>query len=77
MQGGSAIWPEIIDAAQIALGALMCLLVIIQFIKESLQMYKATKHFRLNRYMNLLVREGMVYFVAYVHVSSFPSMQPS
>ena len=29
-------------------------------------MYKATRQFQLNRYISLLVREGMIYFVAYV-----------
>lgn len=45
----------------------MCLLVARQFIKESLQTYKATKQFRPNRYMMLLGREGTIYFLAYVH----------
>ena len=67
MQYGSPIWSEITDSAQLALGVLMCLLVAIQFIKQSLQMYKATKQFRVNHYMTLLAREGMVYFLAYVH----------
>ena len=66
---GSAIWPEVLGAIQITLGALMTLLVAIQFIKQSLQMYRVTKQFELNRYMNLLAREGMFYFLAYVHVS--------
>ena len=53
------------------LSALMCLLVVIQLIREALQMYKATKRFQLNGYMNLLVWEGMIYFLTYVDVSSF------
>ena len=61
-----AIWVEIMYSVQITLGALMCLLLAIQFIRESLQMYGATKRFRLNRYMNLLAREGVVYFFTYV-----------
>ena len=65
------IWGEIIDVVQIILGALMCLLVAVRFAKESVQMYTVTKQLRLNRYMNLLVRQGMLYFVAYVHVFSF------
>ena len=71
VQNPSPTWPEIIDTVQIIIGALMCLLVVIQFIRVALQMYKATGHFHLNRYMNLLVKEGMIYFLAYVHVSSF------
>ena len=61
----------LVNGAQITLGALMCLLVVIRFIRESLQMYKTTKRFRLNHYLNLLVWEGMIYFLVYVHVSSF------
>ena len=61
---GSPIFPEVAAVIQMALGALICLLFAIQFIKESFQMYKVTKQFQLNRYMNLLVREGMVYFFA-------------
>ena len=53
-----------IVVVQITLGVSMCLLVAIQFIKESLQMYKATKRFQMNGYMNLLAREGMTYFAA-------------
>ena len=53
-----------IVVVQITLGVAMCLLVAIQFIKESLQMYKATKRFQMNRYTNLLAREGMTYFAA-------------
>ena len=68
-QYGSPIWPEALGTVQITLGALMCLLVAIQFIRQSLQMYKVTKRFELSRYMNLLAREGMFYFLAYVHVS--------
>ena len=64
-------WPDIVDALQITLGAGMCLLVTFQFIKQSVQMYMVTKQFQLGRYMNLLVREGLVYFVAYVHVPFF------
>ena len=64
-----AIWAEIaIDIVRITLGALMCLLVAIQFVRQSLQMYRVTKQFELSRYMNLLVREGMFYFLAYVHI---------
>ena len=71
VQNGFPIWPEAVLAVQITLGALMCLLVAIQFVRQSLQMYRVTKRFELNRYMSLLTREGMFYFLAYVHVSPF------
>ena len=68
-QNPPSIWPLLVDSALIPLGALMCLLVVIQFIREALQMHKVTKRFCLNRYMNLLVREGMIYYLVYVQVS--------
>ena len=65
-------WGGVTDAVQIALGTLMCLLIVIRFIKELLQVYRVVKKFHLNMYMKRLVREGMIYFLAYVHVSSTP-----
>lgn len=64
-------WGKALYIVQITLGGVMCLLIAIQFVRTSLQMYKATKRFQLNRYVNLLVREGMLYFLAYVHVLSY------
>ena len=68
---GSSLLGKVLDVVQIALGALMCLFVIIKFVKESLQMYKVTKRWELNRYMKLLVREGMFYFLTCVHAFVF------
>ena len=56
----------VMGVVQITLGTLMCLLVIVRFIKESLQMYNVTRRFELNCYMNLLTRQGVFYFLAYV-----------
>ena len=70
-QYNTLVWALIFASAQITLGTLMCLLAAIRFVTEALQMYKATKDFYLNHYMNLLVEECMVYFLVYVHVSSF------
>ena len=49
----------------------MCLLVIIRLVKEVLQVHKTMKQLRLDQYMKRLVREGMIYFFAYVLVSNF------
>lgn len=54
------------DAVLLSLSILLCLLVVIRFIRDSIQMYEATKRFELSHYMNLLTREGMLYFLAYV-----------
>ena len=40
----------------------MCILVIAQLMKQLLQMYSVNKQWQLNRYMKLLVREGILYF---------------
>lgn len=53
-------------SAQLALGAWMCLLVVIQFIKESVRMYRVGKQFLFSEYQKLLVWEGVVYFTWYV-----------
>ncbi|KAN0082762.1 hypothetical protein V8E55_008557 [Tylopilus felleus] len=42
----------------------MCILVIIQFVNQSLQMYRVTKQWHINRYMNLLATQGLIYFFA-------------
>ncbi|KAF8548549.1 hypothetical protein OG21DRAFT_749256 [Imleria badia] len=57
---------------QITHGAAMCNLTIVQFGRQSLQMYRLTKQWQPNRYLILLVRQGILYFFAYVAVSSFP-----
>ena len=52
-------------------GAVVCTLAIFQFVRQSLQMYHATKQWQLNRYMSLFVKQGLLYFLAYVQ-SFFP-----
>ena len=58
-------------AAQVILGTLMCLLAVIRFIRESLQMYRIAKRFEISRYLSLLTRDGILYFLACVHPLSF------
>ena len=53
-------------AAEVILGTLMCLLAVIRFIRESLQMYRVTKQFEISRYLSLLTRDGILYFLGYV-----------
>ena len=72
-QFGSPGWGVTIDIVQVTLGALMCLLVTIQFVRQTLQMYKATKQLQPSQYLSLFMREGMFYFFACVSVSFFPS----
>ena len=63
-------WSPITDnSSVIAMGTLMCLLVVIRFARESLQMYKVSNQFQASRYLSLLVRDGMFYYLAYVSIS--------
>ena len=50
-------------------GATMCLLAIASFVSQSLQMHRVTKGWQLNQYMNLLAKQGILYFVGYVPTS--------
>ena len=58
-------------AAQVILGTLMCLLAVIRFIRESLQMYRVIKRFDISRYLSLLTRDSILYFLSYVYALSF------
>ena len=53
-------------AIQFTLGAVMCVFVTAKFVGDSLRMYRATGKLQLNRYMSLLVRDGLLYFIVYV-----------
>lgn len=75
VQATSVIWMKVAISLQIAFGATMCMLALVQFVRQSLQMYRATKQWELDRYMNLLAKDGILYFFVYVPVSSFPLPQ--
>ncbi|KAG9313379.1 hypothetical protein JVU11DRAFT_5697 [Chiua virens] len=62
------IWVEVTLILQVIFAAVLCMLAIIQFVKQSISMYNLTKQWQLNRYINLLVKEGIVYFIMYVPV---------
>ena len=53
---------------QLILGAMMYMLVMFQFIKQSLQMYRARKQWQLNHYITMIFREGLLYFILYVPI---------
>ncbi|KAF8553299.1 hypothetical protein OG21DRAFT_1485499 [Imleria badia] len=69
------VWANEAAILQITHGAAMCILAIFQFVRQSLQMYRVTKQWQLNRYMSLLVKQGILYFFAYV-LMLFPSPYP-
>ena len=67
----ASLWLKAAFILQITHGATMCTLMIVQFVRQSLQMYHVAKQWQLSRYMTLLIRQGILYFFAYVLVSSF------
>ena len=64
-------WTNVAIILQITHSAALCVLGVIQVMRQSLQLYRATKQWQLNRYMSLLARQGILSFFAYVPVSSF------
>ncbi|KAF8552125.1 hypothetical protein OG21DRAFT_1486466 [Imleria badia] len=54
---------KVVSILQMTHAAAMCILAIAQFVRQSLQMHFVTKGWQLNRYINLLVRQGILYFL--------------
>lgn len=65
-------WNKAANMTQLIHGGMMFTLVTIRFTWQSLRMYKATRQWRLNQFINLLVVEGVLYFLLYVFISSPP-----
>ena len=76
MDPTSFVWGEVIAILQITHGAVMCILAIGKFVRESHEMYRATKQWKLNQYMGLLVKQGIFYFLVYVLSHAFPPCPP-
>ncbi|KAF8442136.1 hypothetical protein L210DRAFT_3644296 [Boletus edulis BED1] len=49
---------------QCILGCVLCLLVVAKSVRDLLQMYRATRKWQMNRYISLLARDGLFYFLA-------------
>ncbi|KAF8452762.1 hypothetical protein L210DRAFT_3626779 [Boletus edulis BED1] len=54
---------------QCSLSTVLCILVVVKLAKDTLQMYQATRAWQINRYISLLTRDGLVYFVATLFIS--------
>ena len=67
------IWAKVANILQIAHAAVVCILGVVQFLRQSFQMYRVTKRWQINRYMSLLVKQGIIYIFVYVPVSSLSS----
>ncbi|KAF8452755.1 hypothetical protein L210DRAFT_2055698 [Boletus edulis BED1] len=59
-------WNNAATIIQFILGAILCILAAAQFVRNLLEMHRVTRKWQLNRYMNLLVRDGLLYFLVTV-----------
>ena len=59
-----------ITIPRVILGITFLILAFIPTLKQLVEMYRATKQWQPNKYMQLLMREGILYFLVYV---SFPA----
>ena len=64
-----------IAALRIVLGVMLLMLAVISTLKQSVAMYKATKKWQPNHYMQQFVKDGILYFLVYV--SPFPILSVS
>ncbi|KAF8122272.1 hypothetical protein EV363DRAFT_1555210 [Boletus edulis] len=53
-------------ALRLVLSGLLVILAVFQTLKQSFEMYKATKQWQPNRYMRKLIKDGILYFVVNV-----------
>ena len=58
------LWESI--ALRLVLSAMLLILAVTSTLKESVMMYKATKKWQPNQYMQLFVKDGILYFLSYV-----------
>jgi len=50
-------------APRLVLGTLLCIFAVTNFVRQSLETHNAIRQWRSNRYMKLLVRESILYFI--------------
>jgi hypothetical protein len=63
-----------IAALRLVLGAIFLILAVTSSLKASVMMYKATKKWQPNHYMQLFVKDGILYFLVYVSPLPFLSV---
>lgn len=55
-------WSEVTAIFQLILVTVTCMLIFIQYVRESIQMYNIRKTWQQNRYTKLFFQEGLVYY---------------
>ena len=76
VQPNTLIWTKVAGIVQSILSGTMCILAIIQSMRESFQMYRVTKQWQLNRYMRVMTEQGILYFFACVCIHSLTVSNP-
>ena len=61
-------WFTTVTISQFILSITLFILVVAQFLRGAFQMYRATRKWEFNRYVSLLVRDGLLYFLVYVNL---------
>ena len=59
-------WGRVSNVMQLTHATVMCTLVVARFVGQSVRTYRTTKQRQSNRLVNLLVVEGILYFLVYV-----------
>ena len=70
----SQMLPWVITTLRLVLAAMLLILAVISTLKGSVVMYKATKKWQPNHYMQLFVKDGIFYFLVYVFPLPFLSV---
>ncbi|KAG9311477.1 hypothetical protein JVU11DRAFT_8592 [Chiua virens] len=63
VQWSPPIWLQATNILQITFAGVVCIFGIAGFMRQSLHMYRAARQWKLGQYMNLLVSQGIVYFI--------------
>jgi hypothetical protein len=68
-----------ITTLQIVLSVMLLILAVISTLKQSIVLYKATKKWQPNHYMQQFVKDGILYFLVYVTIflNSVPFILPA
>lgn len=66
----SVTWTKISAIPEIINGGVICTMVVFQFVKRALEMYRVTNKWHFNRYMSLFAGQSVLYFLLCVLIPS-------
>ncbi|KAF8123689.1 hypothetical protein EV363DRAFT_1355794 [Boletus edulis] len=62
-------WIIAVTIIQCIFGAVLCIFVVAKFVRDSLQIYRTSRKWQMNRYISLITRDGVFYFLVTLAVS--------